>query len=61
MPPRLITPSPSVLSDEDFAAYARHPLVEAHRIPGGHTLLDHSRDEVMAAAADFMARHGYLR
>jgi pimeloyl-ACP methyl ester carboxylesterase len=61
LPPRPTPYEPSLLIDEDFAAYASHPLVEAHRIPGGHTLLDHSRDEVMAAAAPFMARHGYLR
>lgn len=60
MPPRDIMREPSLLTDEDFAAYAAHPLVEAHRIPGGHTLLDHSREAVMAASADFMARHGYL-
>lgn len=60
MPERAPTPQPSLLSDEDFAAYARHPLVEAHRIPGGHALLDTHRAEVMAAAADFMGRHGYL-
>jgi hypothetical protein len=61
LPPRPTPHEPSLLNDDDFAAYAAHPRVEAHRIPGGHTLLDHSRDEVMAASADFMARHGYLR
>ncbi|MGZ6013720.1 MAG: alpha/beta hydrolase [Caulobacteraceae bacterium] len=61
LPPRPTPHEPSLLTDEDFAVYAAHPQVEAHRIPGGHTLLDHSRDEVMAASADFMTRHGYLR
>ena len=61
MPPRKVQPEPSLLTDEDFAAFARHPLVEAHRIKGGHTLLDHNRDGVMAAAKGFMTRHGYLR
>ncbi len=60
LPERVVRPEPSLLTDEDFAIYAGHPLVEAHRIPGGHTLLDHSRDHVMAAASNFMVRHGYL-
>jgi pimeloyl-ACP methyl ester carboxylesterase len=60
LPERATPYEPSLLNDADFAAYARHPLVEAHRIPGGHTLLDHSRDGVMAASRDFMIRHGYL-
>lgn len=60
LPERATPYEPSLLTDADFAAYARHPLVEAHRIPGGHTLLDHSRDGVMAAASAFMTRHGYL-
>jgi hypothetical protein len=60
LPERATPHEPSLLTDEDFAAYARHPLVEAHRIAGGHTLLDHSRDGVMAAARTFMLQHGYL-
>ena len=60
MPERAYSREPSVLTDEDFAAYAAHPLVEAHRIVGGHTLLDHSAEAVMATAAPFMIRHGYL-
>jgi hypothetical protein len=61
MPEREVLPEPSILSDEDFAAYAAHPWIEAHRIPGGHTLLDHSRGAVMAAARPFMLEHGFLR
>jgi hypothetical protein len=60
MPPRDVWPEPSLLTDEDFAAFVGHPLVEAHRIEGGHALLSTHPDEVMAAAAPFMARHGYL-
>ena len=60
LPERAVFPEPSLLTDDDFAVYAAHPLVEAHRIVGGHTLLDHSPDAVMAAGAAFMARHGYL-
>jgi pimeloyl-ACP methyl ester carboxylesterase len=60
LPERDTSHEPSLLTDEDFAAYARHPLVEAHRIAGGHTLLDHNRDGVMAASRAFMLRHGYL-
>ena len=60
LPERKTPYEPSLLTDEDFAAYARHPLVEAHRIAGGHTLLDHNPDGVMAASRDFMLRHGYL-
>jgi pimeloyl-ACP methyl ester carboxylesterase len=60
LPERPIHREPSLLTDEDFAAYARHPMVEARRIPGGHTLMDHNRDGVMAASRDFMIRHGYL-
>lgn len=60
LPERDTPREPSLLTDEDFAAYAAHPLVEAHRIAGGHTLMDHSRDGVMAASRDFMIRHGYL-
>jgi len=60
LPEREVWPEPSLLTDEDFERYARHPLVEAHRIRGGHGLLDKSRDEVMAASAGFMAQHGFL-
>lgn len=60
LPERDVWPEPSLLTDEDFAAYAGRPLVEARRIAGGHTLLDTHPDGVMEAAADFMARHGYL-
>jgi pimeloyl-ACP methyl ester carboxylesterase len=61
MPERPVRREPSLLTDEDFAAYAAHPLVEARRIAGGHTLMDHNRDGVMAASRDFMIRHGYLQ
>ena len=60
MPPRMVDYSPSVLTDADFAAYAAHPMVEARRLPGGHSLFDENPDGVMAAAADFMGRHGFL-
>ena len=60
LPERDVFPEPSLLTDEDFAAYAASPWVEAHRIAGGHTLLDRNPDGVMAAAATFMMRHGYL-
>jgi hypothetical protein len=60
LPERQTSHEPSLLTDQDFAAYARHPLVEAHRIAGGHTLLDHNPDGVMAASRAFMLRHGYL-
>jgi hypothetical protein len=61
LPERDVFPEPSLLTDEDFARYAAHPLVEeAHRIAHGHTLLDHNPEGVMTAAAGFMARHGYL-
>ena len=60
LPERDVWPEPSLLTDDDFAIYSNHPLVEAHRIPGGHTLLDHSPEDVMAVAAGFMVRHGYL-
>jgi len=60
LPERDTPHEPSLLTDEDFAAYAHHPLVEAHRIAGGHTLLDHNPAGVMAASRDFMLRHGYL-
>ena len=60
LPERDTAHEPSLLTDADFAAYARHPLVEALRIRGGHTLMDHNPDGVMAASRDFMIRHGYL-
>jgi len=60
LPERETPREPSLLTDEDLAAYARHPLVEARRVAGGHTLMDHSRDGVMAASREFMIRHGYL-
>ena len=60
LPERDVRPEPSLLTDEDFAAYARHPCVEAHRIAGGHTLMDHNPDGVMAASRPFMLRHGFL-
>lgn len=60
LPERAVFPEPSLLTDEDFGAYAAHPLVTAARVPGGHTLLDINPLGVMAASAAFMARHGYL-
>lgn len=60
LPERPGAREPSLLTDEDFAVYAAHPRVEAHRIAGGHTLLDHNPEGVMAAARPFMLRHGYL-
>lgn len=61
MPPREVWPEPSLLDDKDFAAFQNHPLVEAHRIEGGHALLTTHPEEVMAAATPFMTRHGYLK
>lgn len=62
LPERDVFPEPSVLTDEDFAIYSAHPLVEeAHRIAHGHTLLDHNPEGVMEAGAGFMARHGFWR
>lgn len=60
LPERPIVTMPSVLTDEDFAAYARHPRVEALRVAGGHNLLLDNAEGVMAAARPFMLRHGYL-
>ncbi len=60
LPEREVYPEPSLLTDEDFGVYARHPLVEAVRIPGGHSLLDTNPNGVAAASRDFMIRHGYL-
>lgn len=56
---RIIGRTPSILTDEDFAAYAAHPMVEAMRIEGGHDLLVSDPAGVLTAAAPFMARHGY--
>lgn len=55
LPEREVSPEPSLLTDEDYDRYATHPLVTALRIPGGHTLLDHNRDGVLAAIRPFMA------
>jgi len=60
LPERDVWPEPSLLTDEDFAAFAGHPMVEAHRIAGGHALMDRNPEGVMAASRDFMIRHGYL-
>ena len=60
LPERRVPEPPSVLTDDDFATYAAHPLVEAHRVAGGHTLLSDNPEGVMAAASAFMTRHGYL-
>ena len=60
MPERDVAVVPSALTDEDLAAYGAHPLVEARRIEGGHLLLDQNADGVLAGAAVFMQRHGYL-
>ena len=60
LPERAVFPEPSLLTDEDFAAYAAHPRVTAARVAGGHTLLDVNPQGVMEAAAGFMTRHGYL-
>ncbi|HLZ74984.1 alpha/beta fold hydrolase [Phenylobacterium sp.] len=60
LPERRIDRSPpSILTDDDFAAYAAHPMVESRRIEGGHDLLAANPEGVLAAAASFMARHGY--
>ncbi len=60
LPERRIARSPpSILTDDDFAAYAAHPMVEALRIDGGHDLLVSDPAGVLAAASPFMARHGY--
>lgn len=60
LPPRDMDEAPSLLSDEDFATYAAHPLVQAQRISGGHNLLDHHPDGVMTSTEAFMRDHGYL-
>ena len=57
MPERETPVAPSLLTDADFARYAAHPLVEAHRIAGGHTLMDENRPGVLALASPFLARH----
>ncbi len=58
MPQRSGVRLPSLLTDEDLALYAVHPLVEAVRIPGGHNLLDKNPLGVLEAAGPFVARHG---
>ena len=60
LPERPTLREPSLLTDKDFEAYARHPLVEAHRIAGGHTLMGHNPQGVLEASRTFMIRHGYL-
>jgi pimeloyl-ACP methyl ester carboxylesterase len=59
LPQRPIRTAPSLLTDEDFARYAAHPLVEAHRIPGGHTLLDENPGDVVGLLRPFFAKHGW--
>ena len=44
MPPRFMPAPPSLLDEEDFAAFAAHPLVTALRISGGHALLHQAPD-----------------
>ena len=58
LPQRTGVRLPSLLTDEDLALYAAHPLVEAMRIPGGHNLLDKNPQGVLEAAGPFIARHG---
>ncbi|MGZ6038480.1 MAG: alpha/beta fold hydrolase [Phenylobacterium sp.] len=59
LPERRIDRAPSILTDDDLAAYSAHPMVEAVRIEGGHELLVSNPAGVLAATAPFMARHGY--
>lgn len=59
LPKRVITRTPSVVTDDDFAAYAAHPRIEAIRIDGGHDLLVSDPAGVLAACGPFMACHGY--
>jgi pimeloyl-ACP methyl ester carboxylesterase len=59
LPQRPLPTAPSLLTDDDFARYAGHPLVEAHRIPGGHTLLDENPGDVVRLLRSFFARHGW--
>ena len=56
LPERETATSPSLLTDEDFARYAAHPLIEAHRMPGGHSLLVEDTDGVVERARAFFAR-----
>ncbi|THD78853.1 MAG: alpha/beta fold hydrolase [Phenylobacterium sp.] len=56
LPERELEDPPSLLTDEDFARYAAHPLVEAHRIPGGHTLLNEDAAGIMERVIQFFAR-----
>lgn len=59
LPRRPLPFAPSLLTDADFAHYAAHPLVEAHRIPGGHTLFDQNPQGVMALTLPFFEKHGW--
>lgn len=56
LPQRRLPRAPSLLTDDDFNAYAAHPLVEAHRIPGGHALMDDNPDAVVAMTEAFLQR-----
>ena len=47
---------PSLLSEADLMRYAAHTLVDARRIPGGHTLLDTSPAEVAREALPFLSQ-----
>lgn len=60
LPERKTEFMPSMLTDEDFAAYAAHPKVEACRVPGGHDLMQRRPEVVIAAARPFMLQHGYI-
>jgi pimeloyl-ACP methyl ester carboxylesterase len=55
LPPRqIVGPAPSLLTDADFNRYAAHPLVQAVRIPGGHTLMDENPDGVAGEISVFL-------
>jgi pimeloyl-ACP methyl ester carboxylesterase len=57
MPPRPLQNPPSAVTDEDFQLMANHPLVEAHRVRGGHAILDENPEEVATLINDFIRRN----
>ena len=58
LPERPVFPEPSLLTEEDLAAYDAHPLVQVEQIAGGHNLTDNNFPGLLATALPFLKAHG---
>lgn len=55
--PRSLMKAPSLLDDEDFETFSRHPLVETRRVAGNHLLMVENAEACLGAILDHSAKH----